>query len=331
MRKTFLFILFLVSGVTLVFAWGSWGHEHINRAAVFALPSEMRPFFYNHIDFITEESGVPDLRKYTINDKAEFARHYINFESFGDNAIDSLPRTMKEIKLKYSDSLLEKFGILPWYLIDMEEKLTQAFRSKRKAEILFLAADEAHYIGDAHMPLHTALNHDGQLTNQKGIHALWESQLPELFGAGYNLYTGNARYIDDITRETWKIMASTHLLADTLLAIERKLKEGYPKNEIYVLDSAGNIKKNKFNQPIHSYGYAKRYHELLNGMVERQLRLAIAETANFWYTAWVNAAKPSLDDLDSKELTERNKQNYQKDFILWQHGRLFGLKSDPEF
>src|SRR5580700_2267976 len=154
MRKTFLFILILVSGVTLVFAWGSWGHEHINRAAVFALPSEMRPFFYNHIDFITEESGVPDLRKYTINDKAEFARHYINFESFGDNAIDSLPRTMKEIKLKYSDSLLEKFGILPWYIIEMEEKLTQAFRSKRKAEILFLAAYEAHYIGDAHMPLH---------------------------------------------------------------------------------------------------------------------------------------------------------------------------------
>ena len=213
----------------------------------------------------------------------------------------------------------------------MEEKLTQAFRNKRKAEILFLAADEAHYIGDAHMPLHTALNHDGQFTNQKGIHALWESQLPELFGSKYNLYTGNAKYIGDITKETWKIMASTHLLADTLLATERKLKEEYPKNEVYQLDSAGKIKKNKFNQPIHSYGYAKKYHQLLNGMVEKQLRLAIAETANFWYTAWVNAGKPSLGGLDPKELTERNRQSYQRDFTIWQHGKLFGLKSDPEF
>jgi S1/P1 Nuclease len=332
MKRKFLSILIiLTASISLVFAWGSWGHEHINRAAVFALPDEMRTFFYNHIDFITEEAGVPDLRKYTINDKAEFARHYINFESFGDDAIDSLPRTMKEIKLKYPDSVLQKFGILPWYIQEMEEKLTKAFKDKRKTEILFLAADLGHYIGDAHMPLHTALNHDGQFTNQKGIHALWESQLPELFGLTYNLYTGSAKYIDDITKETWKLMASTHKLADTLLSTERKLKSEFPKDKVYQLDSAGNIMKNKFNQPIHSYAYAKKYHELLNGMVEQQLRGAIAETANFWYTAWVNAGKPNLRDIDPKELTERNAQNYQKDFKLWQHGKLIGVRSDPEF
>ena len=332
MKKKILIVFFLLaSGVSLVFAWGSWGHEHINRAAVFALPVEMRHFFYNHIDFITEEAGVPDLRKYTINDKAEFARHYINIESYGDHAFDSLPRTMKEVRTKYPDSLLQKFGILPWYMIEMEEKLTQAFRNKRKTEILFLAADEAHYIGDAHMPLHTAINHDGQFTNQKGIHAFWESQLPELFGSTYNLYTGNAKYIEDITAETWKIVASTYRLADTLLKTEQKLKESFPAKDIYQLDSAGNIRKNKFNQPVHSYAYAKKYHEMLKGMVEKQLRLAIAETANFWYTAWVNAGKPSLAGLDPKDLTIRNEQFYQKDYARWKQGKVNGLKSDPEF
>jgi hypothetical protein len=48
----------------------------------------------------------------------------------------------------------------------MMEKLTQAFKEKRKSEILFIAADLGHYIADAHMPLHTD-NHDGQLTDQK--------------------------------------------------------------------------------------------------------------------------------------------------------------------
>jgi len=43
-------VIFLAS-ISFVFAWGSWGHQHINHAAVFALPEEMRPFFYNHIDF----------------------------------------------------------------------------------------------------------------------------------------------------------------------------------------------------------------------------------------------------------------------------------------
>jgi hypothetical protein len=39
-------------------------------------------------------------------------------------------------------------------------KLTQAFKEKRKSEILFIAADLGHYIADAHMPLHTSDNHD---------------------------------------------------------------------------------------------------------------------------------------------------------------------------
>jgi hypothetical protein len=33
---------------------------------------------------------------------------------------------------------------------DMMEKLTQAFKEKRKSEILFIAADLGHYIADAH-------------------------------------------------------------------------------------------------------------------------------------------------------------------------------------
>lgn len=44
----------------------------------------------------------------------------------------------------------------------------------RKDEILFLAGDLGHYLGDAQMPLHTSLNHNGQLTGQTGIHAFFE-------------------------------------------------------------------------------------------------------------------------------------------------------------
>jgi hypothetical protein len=39
---------FLVSGI----------HERINRAAVMALPKPLQTFFFNHIDFITQESTV---------------------------------------------------------------------------------------------------------------------------------------------------------------------------------------------------------------------------------------------------------------------------------
>src|ERR1700722_18638373 len=161
-KVLFVFVL-VVSGISLVFAWGAWGHKNINRAAAFALPDEMAPFFFNHIDFITKKSVIPYIRNSHLNDKEESPRHFINLETFeeGDVGIDSLPRTMPEAKLRYGDNFLQSNGMLPWYIQEVTAKLTTAFRNKRSAEILFLAADLGHYIGDAYMPLHTSLNHDG--------------------------------------------------------------------------------------------------------------------------------------------------------------------------
>jgi hypothetical protein len=336
MKKKFSIKIILSSLAVFIsvslFAWGIWGHEHINHAAVFALPKEMRSFFYNHIDFITEESSVPDLRKYEIGDKAEFARHYIDIESYDkDNNFDNIPKTMKEAVAKYDSAFMQKNGILPWYVQDIMVKLTKAFKTKQKTEILFLAADLAHYLGDANMPLHTSLNHDGQYTNQKGIHAFWESQLPELFGYNYDFHVDDAKYITDVTTETWNIIKHSHQLADTLLLVERNLKDSFPKEKIYNTDDKGNIIKNEFGQAQHSYAYAEGYNKALNGMVERQMRNAIQDVSNFWYTAWVNAGKPDLNDLDPSSLTQQNSKQLKKDYRLYQQGKLNGFKATNEF
>src|SRR5690348_5034112 len=114
MKRSILVAVLVAGCVTLALAWGPWGHQHINRAAVFGLPMEMRPFFYNHIDFITEEAVVPDLRKYTINDRAEFPRHYIDLELYSpESNVAGLPATMKEARSRYPDSMLSKAGTLP--------------------------------------------------------------------------------------------------------------------------------------------------------------------------------------------------------------------------
>lgn len=332
MKQLFLSFVLMIAGVSLVFGWGVWGHQHINRSAVFALPPEMRSFFYNHIDFITEEAVVPDLRKYTINDKAEFPRHFIDLESYDSlSVVANLPATMQEAKGHYSDSFLTKNGILPWYIPEVVEKLTTAMKGGRKTEILFLAADLGHYIGDAYMPLHTAVNHNGQLTGQKGIHALWEGQLPESFGGGYNLCTGPARYIGDIVGETWRVIDSTHHLAERVLAVDRELTAAMPKEKIYVLDGAGNVVKNKYGDPVHTQEYAAAYHGRLKGMIAQQLRGAIAETAAFWYTAWVNAGKPDLSGLDPMGLTERNRSFLQRDLRRWQQGKVDMFDPGGEF
>jgi len=330
MKKNKYFFGFLISVIIAPFllAWGTYGHEHINKAAIMALPSPLLQFFYNHADFITTESTVPDLRKYTINDKPEFARHYIDLENFTNI---QLPATYTEVQKIYRDSFLQKNGILPWYIVEQMDKLTKAFKEKRKTEILFLAADLGHYIADAHMPLHTSVNHDGQFTNQKGIHSFWESQLPQLFGDDYNYYTGGAKYIADINAETWRIIYASNLLVDSLLIADKEVTKQFDGKNIYALDSSGAPLKNKFKTLVHSKAYAEAFNKKLNGMVENQLRLAIVATSSFWYTAWVNAGRPDVGQLDIKELTTDNAKQLKKELKLWREGKLNGLDSEKEF
>ena len=327
--KKLIIILSITGLSSMLISWGFFGHEHIDRAAVFALPAPLQSFFYNHIDFITQEADVPDLRKHTLNDKAEGPRHFIDLENFG--SIDSLPKTMEEAKKKYDDKFLSQNGLLPWYISEMMEKLTIAFKEKKKSEILFIAADLGHYIGDAHMPFHTSSNYDGQLTNQKGIHSLWEARLPEMFGKDYNYHADDAKFIDNIQKTIWETIVSTHSLLDSALLVDRELRKKYTEDKIYKTDASGKISKGKYGGQVFSNEYAKQFHIGLNGMVERQMRKSISATASFWYTAWVNAGKPDLSDLDPADLTKRNSKLFEDEFLLWKQGKLFGVESEKEF
>jgi hypothetical protein len=323
-------IITCIIGLTpMLLSWGTFGHEHINRAAVFALPQPLQTFFYNHIDFITQEATVPDLRKYTISDKAEGPKHFIDLENFG--SVDSLPKTLEEAKKKYDEKFLSQNGILPWYVKELMEKLTKAFKEKKKTEILFIAADLGHYIGDAHMPLHTSSNYDGQMSGQKGIHSLWESRIPEMFGKDYNFNVAEAKVIENTDKEIWNIIFSSHKLKDTLLSVDKALRKMIPENKVFKVDADGKVEKSKFGQSVYTDEYAKQLHDALKGMVEKQMRASITATADFWFTAWVNAGKPDLSFLDPSDLTKQNSKLLKKELKLWKKGKLFGVESEKEF
>lgn len=327
---SFIFIFLLITGSNaLLFGWGAWGHKHINKAAVFALPDGMIKFYYNHVDFITEGAVVPDLRRGVLNDRNEPPRHYIDIEDFGNIPIDSFPKTTKEVYTKYDSAFLNKTGFLPWYIQNLMDKLTQAFQKGSKSEIIFISTELGHYIADAHMPLHTASNYDGQQTSQRGVHALWESRLPELFGNDYDFKTGKAKFISDIPAETWKIIAQSHSLEIPLLTAEKKLRDNFNKENLYKKDSSG---KNilSYNQPVFSDEYARQFNTALDGMVEQQLRISIQDIANYWYTAWVNAGKPDLLSLDDNHLTRQNAKNFKAEYKAWNEGKILNLEIEKE-
>jgi hypothetical protein len=314
----------------MVKSWGVWGHSHINHAAVFALPEEIRRFYFNHIDFITEESTIPDLRKYTLKDKAESPRHFIDLEEYG-GINGQIPASMEEALKKYDDKVRQEQGILPWYIQEMTSKLTNAFKSGRRNEILFLSADLGHYIADANMPLHTSTNHDGQLTGQRGIHSFWEAQLPEYFGSAYLFNVSSAEYVQDVTAFTWNIIRHSHGLIDSLLIIEKRILNDIPESEHFKLDEQGAIAKNMFDKRVYSEQVASRYHSALNGMVEAQMKNAIKQLADLWYTAWVNAGKPDLKKLDAEEVFKANEKEYKRQLKSYKKGKLSGFLPEKEY
>jgi hypothetical protein len=148
----------------------------------------------------------------------EAARHYIDLDKYDLNAIAYL--NFEKATLIYSKDSLQQHGIVPWIIPLMKTRLKQAFLNRDTLQVIKISAELGHYIADAHVPLHTTSNYDGQKTNQVGIHAFWESRIPEMLQADLEDWSIPASYITDLQKDTWEWMLEAHTYVDTLLQIE---------------------------------------------------------------------------------------------------------------
>lgn len=186
-------------------------------------------------------------------------------------------------------------GILPFYIPQAYLKLVYAFKLKDLNSILRLAADLGHYIGDAHVPLHTTSNYNGQMTGQTGLHAFWESRIPELFADdSYDYLVGQARYIKDVESFIWDIVNHSHDYVDSVLLVEKRLSEQFPKDQQYCF-----TERNQLIVKLQCEAYAKAYQIAMNGMVEQRMRAAIHAVGSIWYSAWIDAGQPNLSTLST--------------------------------
>lgn len=287
--------------------WGFFGHKRINRISTFTLPPEMFGFYKEHIEFLTEHAVDPDKRRYAVEGEAQ--RHYIDIDHYikeGEDPFEIVPRRWNDAVDKFSEDTLQAYGIVPWYIKVMKFKLQRAFEKKNVDLILKYSADIGHYIGDAHVPLHTTENYNGQMTGQKGIHGLWESRLVEINSENYDYFVGKAEYVTDIEDFIWDAVHASHMAVDSVLSIEKELTAEFPKDKKYSFEQRGNV-----TVSVYSYEFSQAYHEKMNNMVERRLKASIAAVGSIWYTAWVDAGQPDLQQLQntppSEELVQEMK------------------------
>ena len=189
------------------------------------------------------------------------------------------------------------YGIVPYHLESMLEKLTFAFKQKDEARLLRMISEFGHYVSDAHVPLHTTKNYNGQLTDQVGIHAFWESRIPELLAEStYDFFVGQATYVENPRDYIWDIIINAHGHLDSVLAIEKRLSATFPKDRQYCYDE-----RLSRTVRIQCEEYAKAYSDAMGDMVEDQMRRSIHAIGSLWYTAWVNAGQPALEGIISLE------------------------------
>ena len=203
-----------------------------------------------------------------------------------------MPRQWDDAVNKFTVDTLLTYGILPWHIEIIYNRLVNSFENRDVNYILKYSSDLGHYISDAHVPLHTTLNYDGQFTNQNGIHAFWETRLPEIFAEEYNFLVGSSVYRSSALDFAWETIEDSYNCIDSVLDFEKNVSRDYPRDRQYSYESRGQrtIKQK-------SAGYSQAYHLLLNGMVERRLQLSISAIGDLWYSAWIDAGEPILDGM----------------------------------
>lgn len=320
--KKFLLLLLILAYAPSAFCWGFYGHRMINYYAVFLLPPEMILLYKPNIDFLTEHAVDPDKRRYAIPE--EGPRHYIDLDQYGKYPWDSLPRNWNEAVKKYTADSLQKHGIVPWWVQTMLYRLTQAFKEKDQVKILKLSAEIGHYISDAHVPLHASSNHNGQYTNQRGIHGFWESRVPELLAEKqWDFFIGKAEYIANPSRFIWSRVLESGAAADTVLRYERELSRQFPPDQKFAFEERNGTVIRQY-----SSAYTIRYDRLLKGMVERRMRQSVYAVASFWYTAWVNAGQPDLSTLSNREFTPADQEVFDQLNRDWKNNPIKGREHD---
>ena len=275
MKTKFFVLLLLVTG--MAYPWGDKGHKLIANKAIELLKEKIKKIglFQN---YITEHSIDPDSRK--SQDKTEGHKHYIDIDFYKEFLNGKMIHDKDSLVTIYGDSVVNKIGLLPWATLMTFDKLTNAFKNVDKDKVLLYASDLAHYVGDAHQPMHTMLNYDGQLTDQKGVHARYEIDMID-------------KYLDELTSETkgyeityvkqpldyiFSYLSDSNSLGETIIAGDK-----------FAASKAGTTNGDEY---LRLLWFKTKY------ITEIQFVEAYNSLASLIYTAWVNAGQPAITKLN---------------------------------
>ncbi len=282
MRVAALLLAVMFAIPTVVSGWGFEAHKFIADRMIDLLPAELKPLFEKRRAFIVERSIDPDLWR-NVGWTDEPPNHYLDLdhEAFGPYPFEGLPRDYDRAVQKFGKAFVHEQGLVPWRVQEFYGMLQREFESlKRKPapgyaldNIVLYSAILAHYVSDAHVPLHAVINHNGQLTGQEGLHSRWETELFERTRARIKVSPASPKGVTD----------PRAFIFETLLASNRASKN--------VLESD---QRAAIGREFYDEGYFEAFAQGTMPVLERRLNDAISGVASIIIGAWEQAGKPAL-------------------------------------
>jgi hypothetical protein len=248
--------------------WGTVGHLFINTQAVNNLPASI-PVFINAGTYFGAHASDADTRKG--KDPTEAPKHFIDIDWYP--VFQNITANVDSLKSLYGPSTVTSNGILPWATVQTYDSLAAALRRGSMARAESIAADLGHYVGDGHQPLHAAVNYDGQLTGNDGIHSRYETTMINAYASKLSVTPVPAVYVPDKFSFVMAYLLLSNSLVDSILRGDNgaKFVSGW----------------NGSGSPPAAYT-AELWNET-RSVTLREMQGATVALADLWFSAWVDA------------------------------------------
>ncbi|MGH9469550.1 MAG: hypothetical protein ACRD1N_04310, partial [Terriglobia bacterium] len=208
------------------YAWGPEAHRLVTQRAVDTLPPGIKGYFQSHLPFL--QAHVNDPNQWMKKDRYERLRHYIFLDEYGRFPYLKLPHSYEDAVTRYGSGHIARTGTLPWQIGEYSLRLTNELRDGTWDLALEDAAVMGYYVTDAHDPLNTTENYDGQLTGQTGLAARFGSALFDRYQNFMLFRAAPAVKIDDPTEYAFKIVLESHTWVDNILLADRNALDDLP-------------------------------------------------------------------------------------------------------
>lgn len=258
-------------------AWGTDAHRYIMSRAIDLLPAELKPFFEHYRTELVVRTVDPDT--WRLMGWEDDPNHFIDFgmKELGAFPFAELPREYDAALQKFGADTMKRVGHLPWREAEMFGNMRRAFEGFATgapyagSNVVLFAGAAAHYIQDAHQPLHASVNYDGRLTGNDGIHSRFERDLFERFESRLSVNPPRPVPIRNPRDTAFDVLLASYQLVDAILAADN---EAVADNDEY-------------NDAYYEAFFAK-----VRPVLERRIGDSISATAGLIVGAWELAGKP---------------------------------------